>query len=89
MAEFILGLRNDFPGLHREMQMEGIDLPKITRIIALRAELARKREELEGLVIQYIGLNPGVSWRKLAKRIRMNYTQLFKFAKKRGLRHQQ
>ncbi|MGB8493680.1 MAG: hypothetical protein WCE53_04700 [Candidatus Acidiferrum sp.] len=66
-------------------QMSGIDLQRISRIVALREELQRKREELGGLVVEYIRLNPAVPWRKLAKHIRMDHVQLYRIAKSKGL----
>jgi hypothetical protein len=60
-------------------------LGRVARIVRLRSDLAAKKAELEDLVVQYIMLNPGVPWRKLAKRIRMDYAHLHKFAKSRGL----
>ena len=65
--------------------METRELAKIARIVELRSQLAAKKKELDGLVAQYIRLSPDVSWRKLARRIHMDYTQLYKFAKKQGL----
>ena len=65
--------------------MQASELVKIARIVQLRSQLAAKKEELDDLVVQYVRQNPGVPWRKLARGIRMDFTQLYKFAKSKGL----
>jgi hypothetical protein len=66
-----------------------MNIGKIARIVGLRDELRRKREELEGLVVEYIELSRDpkkpVSWRKLARCLGMDHMQVFRIAKSKGL----
>jgi hypothetical protein len=66
-----------------------MNLGKIARITGLKEELRNKRKELEGLVVEYIEISRDpkkpVPWRRLARCIGMDHTQLFKIAKRKGL----
>ncbi len=71
-----------------EIDFKGRSIARVARIVRLRTELTRKKDELEGLVAQYIELNRDpkkpVPWRKLARGIRMDHVQLYRIAKSKG-----
>ncbi len=69
--------------------MEIEEIAKVARIVRLREQLRKKRNELNDLVVEYIKLNRDpekpVPWRKLARRVGMDHMQLFRIAKSKGL----